>query len=289
MPAQKPNDFAISLIICTRNRVDGLARALGHVSTLVCASDWELILVDNGSTDDTAKLIADYAAAAAFPVRYVHQPVKGLSNARNAGVAVAQGSIIAFTDDDCYVQPDFLQAILDAFERMPTIGYVTGRIMLHDPSDFPQTINESMIPLSFPAHSYVAPGAVKGANMAFRREVLAQAGIFDPRLGAGAVLDSGEDADMIVRVSRCGWAGAYDPAIVLAHHHGRKAGDIGSLLKMYDIGRGAFHMKLLVEDRALTAGWRGWRGLPRRTWHRPVTLWWELVGAMRYIRVLVMG
>ena len=270
----------ISLIICTRNRAGPLQRCLDAVGAIAHRGGWELVMVDNGSTDATADVIHRFAETAVMPVRYVSQPVPGLSNARNAGLAAATGAIIAFTDDDCYPQPDFLDRVADAFAD-PRLGYVSGRILLHDPTDYPATINESTVPLRFPAGRYLAPGAIKGANLHFRREALDAARHFDPLFGSGALFPS-EDVDTAARVGRMGWDGAYDPAIVVSHHHGRKAADIGSLHKAYDIGRGAYHAKLLIEDKALGEAVRGWRGLPRRVLHRPSTLWWELSGALRY-------
>uniref|UniRef100_UPI00286E8B15 glycosyltransferase family 2 protein n=1 Tax=Sandarakinorhabdus sp. TaxID=1916663 RepID=UPI00286E8B15 len=96
--------MTISLIICTRNRAGPLGRCLAAVAGIVHDGDWELVIVDNGSTDATAAVVADFAAQAGFRVVQVHQPVPGLSNARNAGVAAATGELILFTDDDCYVE-----------------------------------------------------------------------------------------------------------------------------------------------------------------------------------------
>jgi glycosyltransferase involved in cell wall biosynthesis len=272
----------ISLIICTRNRASPLKRCLETIGAIECRRGWELVIVDNGSTDETAATIREFANAAPFPVRYVLQPLKGLSNARNAGLAVAQGTIIAFTDDDCYPQPDFLEQITRAFED-ERLGFVSGRIMLHDPTDYPATINESTEPLEFASGRYLAPGAIKGANLAFRRHALEAAGGFDPLFGSGALFPS-EDVDTSARVSMNGWTGAYDPRIVVSHHHGRKAADIRSLHKSYDIGRGAYHAKLALQDGAYRHALRGWRGLPRRVLNRPATLRWELAGALSYVR-----
>jgi glycosyltransferase involved in cell wall biosynthesis len=272
----------ISLIVCTRNRAEPLKRCLASIAQIACSRRWELIMVDNGSTDATAAVIREFAERSAITVHYVSQPVKGLSNARNAGLAAAAGAIIAFTDDDCYPQADFLERIALAFED-DRLGYVSGRIMLHDPTDYPATINESLVPLEFSPHRYLAPGAIKGANLAFRRVALDQVAGFDPLFGSGALFPS-EDVDTSARVSMHGWLGAYDPTIVVSHHHGRKAADVGSLHRSYDIGRGAYHAKLALQDRAFRQALKGWRGLPRRALHRPATIRWELAGALDYAR-----
>lgn len=279
--------MTISLIICTRNRAGPLERCLDAVASIACDAPWELIVVDNGSTDATAAVVADFAAAQAFPVRCVSQPVKGLSNARNAGVAAATGELILFTDDDCYVESGTLAAVAAAFAD-PKIGYASGRVRLFDPDDFPVTINESLEPLRFPARRFLPAGMVKGANLAFRRSVLDAIGPFDPLFGSGALFPS-EDADAAMRAALAGWEGVYDPAIVVWHHHGRKAEDAAGLYRSYDVGRGAFHAKLIGLKGGLLPGLKAWAGLPRRALHRTGLLRGELDGAMGYWRARRQG
>lgn len=272
----------ISLIVCTRNRAGPLQRCLAAIATIAFAGDWELVVVDNGSVDATAAAIAEFATTAAFPVIAVSQPVPGLSNARNAGVTAATGAIILFTDDDCYVAADILDATLAAFTD-PAVGFASGRVRLFDAEDYPVTINESVVPLRFAARHFLAAGAVKGANLAFRRCVLDAIGPFDPLFGSGALFPA-EDADAAMRAALAGWAGVYDPAIIVWHHHGRKAADLPGLLRAYDIGRGAFHAKLLGLRGGLLPGLRAWATLPRRAMQRRGLLRGELAGALGYWR-----
>jgi len=275
----------ISLIVCTRNRAAALAACLSRIAALVHAGPWEAVIVDNGSTDATAEVIRAFAAGAVFPVRYVRQPVPGLSNARNAGVAAAAGDLLLFTDDDCYVDAGLLDAAVAAFSD-PVVGFVTGRVRLFDPEDAPVTVNESVEPLRFAAGRFLPAGAVKGANFGFRRTVLAQIaerGVpFDPLFGSGARFPA-EDADAAQRAALAGWAGVYDPALVVWHHHGRKAGDLAPLYRDYDVGRGAFHAKLLLARGGFGPGLQAWAGLWRRAKVRPSLLRDELRGALGYV------
>ena len=201
----------LSLIICTRDRAAQLGPCLDAVARVEHAGPWEVVIVDNGSTDATAGIIAAFAAHVAFPVRYVLEPVAGLGNARNAGIAAARGDLILFTDDDCYVEPDVLSAVALAFAD-PAIGFVSGRVRLFDPADAAVTINESTVPMRFTTRRFLPAGAVKGANLVFRRttlDAIAEEGLaFDPRFGSGALFPS-EDADAAQRASLAGWAGAY--------------------------------------------------------------------------------
>src|SRR5262249_41238345 len=126
-----------------------------------------------------------------------------------------------------------------------SLGYITGRIILHDPADHPITINESNVPRMFPGRSFIVAGLVQGANMAFRRTVLREIGGFDPLFWPGAAFNA-EDVDAAARASAMGWSGQYRPEVVVRHHHGRKASDGPRVRRSYAIGRGAYHMKLLL-------------------------------------------
>lgn len=248
--------------------------------------DCELIVVDNGSTDATHEVLECFAASAVLPVRIVHEAHAGLSNARNAGWRTAGGDIVAFTDDDCYPAADYLAALRDCFAQ-PDLGYVGARVLLYDRDDYPITIQPLNERVDIPAHSYVKPGLIHGANMAFRRAVLERIGGFDPALGAGTPCLSAEDTDALCRASAAGFAGAYDPRPVVYHHHGRRLqSQVDALLESYDVGRGALFFKGLTDG-----GTRRHFALPvarRVAGHllkgRFATLNREMKGALRYAR-----
>jgi glycosyltransferase involved in cell wall biosynthesis len=273
----------VSLIIATRDRCRQLERCLDAVARLQFERPWELVIVDNGSTDGTAQVIQQFSQRSQFPVRYVFEPKPGLGNAHNAGLAVARGEIVAFTDDDCYPEPDLLRCVWRAFED-PSLGYIAGRITLHDPSDDPMTTIESTSPCTFPPRSFVRVGSVGGANMAFRRKVLTDIGGFDPLFGPGALFNT-EDVDAAARASAIGWKGEYRPEVIVRHHHGRKAADIPPLVKSYGIGAGAYHMKLLLQGHEFL-----WfvQSIYYLRWRLRASLRsavWEPVGAMKYVCV----
>jgi len=116
-----------TVTICTRNRARSLARTLRSVVAAAAkvSEPWELLVVDNGCTDDTQQVIASFADA--LPIRSVVQPVPGLSNARNAGAAAANGRFIIWTDDDVLVDEGWLQAYCAAFAAHPECGVFGGR------------------------------------------------------------------------------------------------------------------------------------------------------------------
>lgn len=234
----------ISLIICTKNRADQLAECLTHVLNIKSNLPWEVILVDNNSTDNTASIISTFIENFPGIARSVFESRPGNGVGRNTGIVLAKGEILAFTDDDCYVTPDFIDQISDIFSDA-SVGYASGRVLLHDPDDAKITINESSVPDPFPASACLPVGLIQGANMAFRRSALEQSGLFDPLFGAGAQF-AGEDWELAIRVSYCGWTGGYFPGPTVAHHHRRKSQDVPKLLRFYAIGEGAVYAKLIL-------------------------------------------
>jgi glycosyltransferase involved in cell wall biosynthesis len=272
----------LSLIISTRNRCEQLVRCFKTVQRIEFEQPWELIVVNNGSTDATAIVIQEFIKTASFPVRQVLEPKPGLANARNAGVATASGEILVFTDDDCYPASDLLSRVWSAF-RDPSLGYVTGRILLHDPEDLPIAIQDFDIPVTFRGKSFIHPGGVQGANMAFRREVLDKIGGFDPLFGAGSLFPA-EDLDAASRASAAGWKGQYCPDIVVRHHHGRKASDAALMWKSYGLGIGACYMKLLLRGPERLRLFRFVGHMHRDRCPRGF-IFWEAVGAVKYTYV----
>jgi glycosyltransferase involved in cell wall biosynthesis len=272
----------ISLIISTRNRSRQLVRCLDAVRLVHFERAWEFIIVDNGSTDETAAVVQGFIDSNSVATTYVVEPKPGKSNALNTALQIARGDVLVFTDDDCYPAPDFLSAVWSAFED-PALGYVTGRILLHDPEDARMTIKESTTPATFPARSFIPCGEVSGANMAFRREVLCRIGGFDPFFGPGSRFQAvAEDLDVAGRASAAGWQGQYRPEIVVRHHHGRKVSDIPRLVKSYGIGIGAYHMKLLLDGGELRWFAQSIYQVRRRLRASWISVLWEPVGAATY-------
>lgn len=233
----------LSLVVCTRNRATLLSEALPHFSRLQSPASWELVMVDNGSTDATAEILAALAQSAPMRLTLVNEPKRGLSAARNAGWRRAQGRIVVFTDDDCYPATDFLDQVGHCFSES-ALGFLGGRVLLFDPNDYPITIQTLEQRVEIAPRAYVGPSLIHGANCSFLREALARLGGFDERLGAGTPLCSGEDVDVLARASALGYAGAYDPRPLVFHHHRRTTqAEADQLMAGYDIGRGAFFAK----------------------------------------------
>ena len=270
----------VALVVCTRDRAARLPEALAALAALRPACAWELVLVDNGSADDTPRLLAAFAAAAPVPVTLAREPRPGLARARNAGVAAARAPLVVFVDDDCYPAPDLLDRWRAAFAD-PALAWAAGRIVLHDPDDWPITISHHDAPQAIPAGGFVEPGMVQGANMAWRRDVVLALGGFDPALGPGTPFNC-EDLEMAARAVAAGHAGAFLPGPLVRHHHRRRArADVAALERSYDRGRGAYLAALLLAGTLGRAAVRHWARALR--WKSAGAVAREAAGALRYL------
>lgn len=227
------------------------------VSTL---REWELVVVDNGSDDGTDAYLAsiDQKGFDRAHVRATFEPKRGLAAARNKGWRSASADLVAFTDDDCYVAGDYLDSVVRVFENDPAVGFLGGRILLYDETDYRVTILESQEECYFQPRTFIEAGAVQGANMAFRRSVLERIGGFDERLGAGTPFPS-EDIDAAAAALWSGAIGIYDPRILVYHHHGRKTErEAQKLMRSYDAGRGAYYVKRIFEKASRPVYVKAW-------------------------------
>ena len=179
-----------SLIVCSRNRATSLKTCLEAIANLEYPSEcWEFILVDNGSTDDTCQIFEEFRSTTTIRAQYVCESKKGLSRARNTGLNVANKDIVVFTDDDCYVEPDFLARYADIYKDSE-VGFAGGQVRPFSPL----TANLSM--QTNPEYETFLPtevfrvGLIHGANMSCRRELAVEVGGFDALLGAGSMLKS---------------------------------------------------------------------------------------------------
>jgi len=219
------SDPTISVVLCTHNRAAYLRTALRSlVEQSTPSGGFEVLVVDNASTDDTPAVAREFADVLAL--RYVPEPELGLCHARNTGWRAAGGRIVAYLDDDAVASPGWVTAIAAAFAREPDAGIVGGRVLplwgappppwlsaetaraltIVDWPDGPKRIGD------------IHREWLAGANVAIPRAVLVEIGGFDPRLDRiGDALLSNGDILLQQEIVARGHAAVYDPAMCVHH------------------------------------------------------------------------
>lgn len=258
----KPATLHLSIVVSSRNRAPDVARFLDHVSHTRChdATRWELIFVDNGSTDDTAEVVRHFSTIATFPMQYLLESQPGKSRGVNAGILASRGEIIALTDDDAWVSETWVQDIVDHFAMHSDTHCIGGRVVRAYPDLAELAIRESLEPESVSLDGFSALSIqLIGCNMSVRRSLLRQLGLFDPNLGPGVPAQAGEDLDFLYRIVAAGHALHYVPNVLVHHNHGRRSPlQISAVRAGYLRGRGAFYAKQLLQRDALASRWAYW-------------------------------
>jgi glycosyltransferase involved in cell wall biosynthesis len=215
----------ITVTIQTYNRAAVLARTLESLRSLRCPAgvEYEILIVDNNSTDETPQAVQEYGAALAPRLRSVLEPQQGLSYARNRALQEAQGQIVSFLDDDVIVNPDWLVAVVGAFTEH-SAAVVGGKSYLIYPLQRPSWLSEhyEFFLSRLDYGDQVIVGTDKdlyGLNFSVRKDIVLQAGGFDPslgRCGTGSVR-SGEESDLLRRIRALGGVVVYEPRAVVGH------------------------------------------------------------------------
>lgn len=236
----------VSIIICTRNRAESLKRTLESVceSAPSWQISWELLVIDNGSTDHTRTVVTEFLENSSYDLQYHHEPRTGKSYALNLGIFHAKGEIILFTDDDALVTPQWLPAMVQAFHENGAIGIICGRTEPFDPSQARQSVRTSREPKEY--RWPVSSDFIVGNNMGIPSSVLRIVGEFDVHLGPGARAGYAEDTDMAYRILKSGFPGKYDPDVLVYHDHRREGEKVEEVRWNYAKGRGAFMLKHIL-------------------------------------------
>jgi glycosyltransferase involved in cell wall biosynthesis len=216
----------ISVLICTYNRSQTLGPTIESViaQKFPWSSNWEILIVDNNSRDETRQVVEGFQRQYPGRIRYVFEPQQGISHARNAGIREAQGEILVFIDDDETAEAGWLQNLTANLHSGEWAG-AGGRVL--PPSSFSPpnwlSINSPFAsgPLASFDRGVNAARLVEppfGANMAFRKEVFERLGGFRTDLGrAGKNLISNEDTEFGRRAMGAGLGLRYEPSSVTRH------------------------------------------------------------------------
>jgi len=204
------------------------------------------VLIINQGQSENVQLVIDQYQPGNPPIQHYCQARKGLSAARNLASALASFPIIAFTDDDCVPNPDWIYWIDHTFHSFSAVDGVTGRILPlgpESPDQFEVSVRTSQKAAEFRGRAL--PWSVgSGGNFAVKREWLSRVGYYDEGLGAGAAGKAGEDMDLFYRLLRSGAVIRYEPEVVIYHERQDRTRLTQSFWN-YAYGIGAFSAKFL--------------------------------------------
>ncbi|MBE9199587.1 MULTISPECIES: glycosyltransferase [unclassified Nodularia (in: cyanobacteria)] len=197
----------VSVIVCAYNAERTMESCLASLEKLNYPN-YEVIVVNDGSTDRTLEICQKYPH-----IKLICQPNYGLSIARNVGLEAATGEIIAYTDSDCYADPDWLTYLVITFQS-------TGLSAVGGPNFQPP--EDSLIPSCVavspgcPTHVLLGDDTaehIAGCNMAFLKKALQEINGFDPQFRA-----AGDDIDVCWRLQDQGYTIGFSPAAIVWHY-----------------------------------------------------------------------
>lgn len=215
----------ISVIICTYNRSDYLELALRSLVKQENCTDFEVIIVDNNSTDSTKDICKKFIDRDDW--NYFFEKSQGLSFARNRGIKEAKGEILAFLDDDAIANSNWIANIYSFFKNHPNADVLAGRVRLIEEKPIPTWVSKEMATITFAQLDYSDkteimpyPSGPVGANAIYRRKVFTDHNIrFPTNLGrVGNKLLSGEESEVLYHIHRAGLHVYYSPEVEVKHH-----------------------------------------------------------------------
>ncbi len=216
----------LSVVVCTYNRDQYIYECLAHLEKNKFHGEWEVLLIDNNSTDNTQsecdRFVADYSPS---NYRYIKETNQGLSYARNRGIEESSGDWVIFLDDDAYVGESYLSTLYDWLTRYPETGAFGGAIEPVFEAGEPDWLNSwsrgfvSALDMGDRVSLFKKGKYPIGANMGISKVVLERVGRFNPELGRTATsLLGGEEKDIFYKIQQEGYPVYYFPGIKVFHN-----------------------------------------------------------------------
>jgi len=223
---REDRNLRISAVVCTYSNASLLRRTLDSlVKQTLPPQEYEIIVVDNNSTDNTREVVHGFQKRGSHQIHYVLETTQGLSAARNTGIQHSSGPIISFIDDDAEADPNWLAAVVEAFSQNPDAWAVGGNTFAIWDAKRPAWLKDDFLSdLSIqdrgPDKLKLTVGEnILGANCSFRREVFVEIGYFPTDLGrVGKSLLAGEEAELCQRIHLQGKGMYHIPDVVVFHH-----------------------------------------------------------------------
>jgi O-antigen biosynthesis protein len=247
LPSLLNHTPCVSVVVCTFNGGRTLEQCLQSLLALNYP-DYEVIVVDDGSTDDTRAILARFPQ-----IRAIHQENHGLSVARNVGLQAAKGDVIAYTDSDCFVDPDWLTHLVHQLQRTDAAA-VGGPNLTPEDGRLAACIAACPGQPTHVLESDQQAEHIPGCNMAFHRDALEQIRGFDPQFHA-----AGDDVDLCWRLQQAGKWITFAPGAFVWHH--RRPGPRAYLKQQAGYGQAEALLHFKHPDRFNRKGDSKWRGV----------------------------
>lgn len=253
-------DPAISVLLCTRDRPEHVRRCVPAILTN-SFRDFEIVVVDQSGTSETVSFLRSIGDTRLVAI---HSRSRGLSRARNIAILASRAPLVAFTDDDCVCDEGWLEEVVLAFSEHPEVAGVFGRVLpWGDRSGeglycFHSVIAdeaERVVHTVVPPHKHLG----HGNNMAFRKTLFHDVGLYNPLLGAGARVRSGEDTDMAYRALRKGRTLMYTPRPLVYHNNWQTLEKASLMDYAYIVGFVAVYGKYYLAGEKTAADAIRWR------------------------------
>lgn len=248
----------VSVVVCSHNGARTLHDCCEGLRQLAYP-DFEVIVVNDGSTDETAHIAQDYG------FRVISTPNRGLSHARNRGMEAATGEIVAYINDDACPDPHWLTYLAATFLSKPYVG--VGGLNITYPGDGPIANCVANAPGN-PTHILLTDQEaehIPGCNMAFRKEALEAIGGFDPQFRI-----AGDDVDVCWSLQQQGWKLGFNPAAMVWHH--RRNSVTGYWKQQLNYGKAEGLLELKWPDKYNAIGHLAWQGKLYCNGHREALL-----------------
>ncbi|WP_462188176.1 MULTISPECIES: glycosyltransferase family 2 protein [unclassified Frankia] len=244
-----------SIVIPTRDRPESLGRLISSLQA-VAEREIEFLIIDNAPRTAATRELVESVSRVDARFRYLCEPRKGASRARNTGLGAAEGRAVAFLDDDTQVDRHWLPAILSGFDVADGVACVTGlvlpdelmtsaQIWFEQYGGFGKGLERRIFDRwsgDGALYPYAAGAFGSGNNVAFDVDAVRELGGFNEVLGPGTPTHAGEDLELFTRTIRSGRRLVYEPSAIVYHTHRQRYGDLLDQLRNYGTGLSAMLM-----------------------------------------------